>query len=223
MVQLPPKSRPAAYPDYVVELKLLRLLLASQNLTLDIVPSFLLNLPSGDAVEYVDRLGRDFLPAIRRRGLIQFADVTWEEGSAALRLSRTGARNGCSSKDPCCRDSFRRRRSGSPLPRRQCRPHRGGEHPRCRTPERLLHRRHPPSLRRMLWRRPVRSCPHVDRSRRGHRAGQRFQPPPAIHLEHAGRNRPGLHVHAGECRGSDHGLHDQRRLCVRLRGVHRVA
>ena len=42
------------YPDHVAELKLLRLLLASQNVPLDIVPTFLLNLPAGDAVEYVE-------------------------------------------------------------------------------------------------------------------------------------------------------------------------
>jgi imidazolonepropionase len=73
------------YPDLVAELKLLRVLLALRIEPLDIIPSFLLNLPSGAALNYVDHLCRTFLPAIRSRGMIRFADVAWEEGPAALR------------------------------------------------------------------------------------------------------------------------------------------
>jgi imidazolonepropionase len=74
------------YPDLVAELKLLRVLLASQEEPLTVVPTFLLSLLPGAGVEEVDRLWRDFLPAIRRRGMIQFADVTWEDGPAAARF-----------------------------------------------------------------------------------------------------------------------------------------
>ena len=88
------------YPDLVAELKLLRPLLALRTEPLDIIPTFLLNLPSGAAVDHVDNFCRSFLPAIRDRGMIRFADVAWEEGPPPCVIWSRRVKWACQ-KSPC--------------------------------------------------------------------------------------------------------------------------
>lgn len=62
--------------------KLLRVLRALHGDPLDVIASFQLRLPEGDAAETVEWAIGEFLPAIRKRRLARFADISWDADPA---------------------------------------------------------------------------------------------------------------------------------------------
>ena len=72
--------------DEFAETKLLRVIGALRREPLDLIPSYLLQLPGSDAsakVAAADWVVREFLPKVRRRG-IRFADLFWDADSDLL-------------------------------------------------------------------------------------------------------------------------------------------
>ncbi len=95
------EAKTGAWPDMVAELKLLRVLLAARRVPIDLVATFLFRVAIDQPPEQVDRLFRDFLPALRRRGLIHFAGLAWEEHPAAVRYLETASKLGMPLKIHC--------------------------------------------------------------------------------------------------------------------------
>ena len=78
------------------ELKMLRVLAELKTAPLDVVPTFLFRAPrmgdnSDEPSRYIwQQICSDFLPSIKRRGLIEFADLLWDDFTDTLWAGCTG-------------------------------------------------------------------------------------------------------------------------------------